>query len=108
MSRFETDFWPWYHRAHRRLETRIAHALATLACAGFTIAALATGQLWLAALGPFADHLISQLSHRLWEKNVTRPWSHPLMHARAELRLFASTLHTLGALALRRVRHHRW
>ncbi len=93
---FETEFWPWYQRAHQRLSTRIAHAVATLTCGGFLASALISGQPWLALLGPCADYAIAQLSHRLWEGNRTLPWKHPWMHLRAELRLFALTIATLA------------
>ena len=93
---FETEFWPWYQRAHQRLSTRVAHAIATLTCGGFVASALISGPPWLALLGPCADYAIAQLSHRHWERNSTHPWKHPWLHLRAELRLFALTIATLA------------
>lgn len=89
---FEDDFWPWYESQHLRRETRVIHALATAANAGCIVAGLWLGSWSLVALGPIVDHVFAQMSHRRFEGNRTRPWRHPLWHARAELRLFATTV----------------
>jgi len=41
---------------------------------------------------PLADYLISQASHRLFEKNRTSPWKNNAWHTRAELRMFRLTV----------------
>ncbi|MCA2980822.1 MAG: DUF962 domain-containing protein [Myxococcaceae bacterium] len=85
---FEREFWPWYRAAHSRLATRRWHAVATLAAAGGLGAALLWRRPSLALLGVLLDFAIAQASHRLLERNVTRPWQHPWLHLRAELRMF--------------------
>jgi hypothetical protein len=84
---FEGHFWPWYLSQHRRPATRLLHALATLTNAACQVAAVGLRWPLLVPLGPLLDYAIAQLGHRVFEKNATRPWRHPLWHARAELRL---------------------
>lgn len=89
---FERDFWPWYRSAHSRLATRRWHAVATLTCATCVAAAVLFRQPLLVPVGVLLDFAIAQASHRLVEGNVTRPWRHPLLHVRAELRLLRGVL----------------
>ena len=82
------EFWPHYAEMHSRRATQIGHAAATLSFIGLAMAGVFLRQPLLFAAAPLADHVIAQISHRLFERNVTRPWRNPLWHARAELRLF--------------------
>lgn len=93
---FETEFWPWYLSLHGHPLVRVAHAGATLTNVTIVVTAIVTGHPALALVGPLADYLIAQASHRLVEGNATRPWRHPWLHARAEVRL---CVRTLGELA---------
>lgn len=82
------EFWPHYKEMHSRRATRIGHAVGTTSFFGLAVAAVAFEQPLLFVAAPLADHAIAQLSHRLFERNATRPWRHPWWHARAELRMF--------------------
>jgi hypothetical protein len=77
---------------HSKKETRIMHATATIACASFIALGICKRNPLLIALGPLADYAIAQTSHRLFEKNKTKPWKNPLWHAHTELRLLRLTL----------------
>ncbi|MBX3228343.1 MAG: DUF962 domain-containing protein [Labilithrix sp.] len=93
VSTFE-EFWPRYEEMHSRRATRIGHAVATASFLGLATAGVLLRQPLLFVAAPLADHAIAQLSHRLFERNATRPWRSPMWHARAELRLFRRTLRT--------------
>lgn len=82
------EFWPHYVRLHSRRETQLAHAAGTTTAIVLGLTAIALRQPLLLLAAPLADFAISQLSHRLFERNATTPWAHPLWHARAELRMF--------------------
>lgn len=86
------EFWPQYLKMHSRRETRLMHAVATLSCIGLVGAAIVTRNPWLALAGPIVDYAIAQTSHRLFEKNKTRPWTNQLFHTRAELRMLWRTI----------------
>lgn len=82
------EFWPHYVRLHSRRVTRLAHAVGTTSAIGLGLCAIAFRQPLFLLAAPLADFAISQLSHRVFERNTTTPWAHPLWHARAELRMF--------------------
>jgi hypothetical protein len=85
------EFWEHYQEVHASRNVRIAHAAAT-ATALLIAARAAAKRSWkLALAAPLIDHAISQLSHRAGGDR-TQPLRRPLWHARAELRLFRSTL----------------
>ncbi len=86
------DFWPHYVRLHTRPETHVLHAVATLSCLGLLAAAAITRQPVLAVVAPLVDFAIAQVSHRIFEENVTTPWKNQLWHSRAELRMLRLVL----------------
>jgi hypothetical protein len=86
------EFWPTYLALHSRRETRVLHAMATASFGAWVVAAFVTRTPVLLLVAPVSDYLIAQASHRLFERNVTKPWLHPLLHARAEAKLFARTI----------------
>jgi len=86
------DFWPIYVRLHSKKPTRLLHACATLSAIALVATALMTRKPLLLLLVPIVDYAIAQISHRLFERNVTRPWLHPLLHARAEIYMLLLTL----------------
>jgi hypothetical protein len=94
---FEREFWPWYLSMHRDPRTRALHAAATLVNAACLVAAFVLQSPAVAVAGPLLDHLVAQASHRAFEQNKTRPWRHPLHHARAELRLLALVMRHVGS-----------
>ena len=77
---------------HREPGTQRMHAVATTTALGLIGLGLARRQPLLIALAPIVDYAIAQASHRKIEGNTTKPWRHPLRHARAELRLWRLTL----------------
>jgi hypothetical protein len=81
------DFWPHYVRLHTKPETQWIHALATSTSIVLLSAAIARKSLFLAAISPFANHLIAQTSHRIFEANKSTPWKNQIWHTRAELRM---------------------
>lgn len=87
-SRSFEEFWPHYVRLHARRETQEIHAIATLACGACVVLGLALRRPGMLLVGPAIDHLLAQASHRVYERNSTKPWRHPWWHARAELRMF--------------------
>jgi hypothetical protein len=86
------EFWDGYARLHSRRATQLCHALATLAAATLIVLGFALRQPLLFVAAPIADYAIAQASHRIFERNITRPWAHPRWHLRAELRLFRRTV----------------
>jgi hypothetical protein len=86
------DFWPHYVRMHSRRATRRMHAVATLSAIVLVALAVILRQPLLLLAAPIADYAIAQLSHRLFERNVTQPWRHPAWHFRAEMRMFYRTV----------------
>lgn len=97
-------FWPYYVRLHARPETQLAHAVATTSALALGALAVAHASPLLLLLAPLVDFGIAQASHRLVERNRTRPWRHPLWHARAELRMYRLVL--TGRMAAETARHH--
>jgi hypothetical protein len=85
-------FWERYVRLHRRRGTRVMHACATASFLVCVTAGIALRLPWLIIVAPLVDFAIAQASHRLFERNKTRPWRAPLRHARAEWRLFRETV----------------
>jgi hypothetical protein len=81
------DFWPHYVRLHTKPETQWIHAAATCTSIVLLTAAVARKSLFLAAISPFANHLIAQSSHRLFEANKSTPWKNQIWHTRAEIRM---------------------
>lgn len=86
------EFWLRYLRLHARPETRAWHAVATLSCISLVLVGVVAREPLLILLAPVVDFAIAQASHRIFERNKTRPWQAPLRHARAELRLLRLTL----------------
>jgi len=86
------DFWPHYVRLHTRPETQWIHALATCTSIVLLTAAVTRKSVILAAVSPFANHLIAQSSHRIFEANQSTPWKNQLWHTRAELRMLRLVL----------------
>jgi hypothetical protein len=86
------QFWPHYVRLHTQPQTQLLHAIATCTCAGLVVLGLARQSAWIVALGPLADYIIAQASHRLYERNRTMPWRNTLWHTRGELRMLRLVL----------------
>ncbi len=86
------EFWHTYARMHAHPSTRRMHALATASALTLVVVGIATRHVLLVAAAPIVDFAIAQVSHRVFERNKTRPWRAPVRHARAELRLFRQTL----------------
>ena len=86
------EFWPHYVRMHARPETQALHAVATLSAIALAGAAVVTRRPLLALAAPLADYAIAQSSHRIFEKNATKPWRATAWHARAELRMLRLVL----------------
>lgn len=85
------EFWEHYQEVHASRNVRIAHAAAT-GVALLTAASAVAKRSWkLALAAPLLDHAIAQLSHRSHGER-TQPMRRPLWHARAEWRLFRSTI----------------
>ena len=95
MSATEFDnfeaFWQRYREIHSDPAVRRAHAVATASAIAVIATSVATRRWLLLPLAPAVDFAIAQASHRRDGKR-TRPWTHPLWHLRAELRLFRRTL----------------
>ena len=85
------EFYERYQALHSHPRTRAMHAVATAAALGMFVLAVRRRSVWLALLAPVVDYAISQTSHRR-EGVKTTPMRKPLWHARAEWRLFRSTL----------------
>lgn len=88
------EFWEHYQEVHAARGVRLAHAAATSAGLLLLVRAALRRSWKTAMLAPLVDHLISQASHRA-EGAKTDPMRRPLWHARAELRLWRSTLRSL-------------
>ena len=86
------QFWERYSRMHRRREVRVMHACATMSFLLMVTAGVWLRMPWLILGAPLVDFAIAQTSHRIFERNKTRPWREPLRHARAEWRLFRETV----------------
>ena len=86
------EFWPHYVRMHTRRATQIAHAMATTSAAILLVAGVVAHEPVFLLLAPLVDYAISQISHRIFEKNSTLPWKNTIWHTRAELRMFRLTV----------------
>ena len=86
------EFWVRYSRMHRRRETRVMHACATASFLVLVTAGIVLRMPWCIVAAPLVDFALAQASHRIFERNKTRPWRAPLRHARAEWRLFRETV----------------
>jgi hypothetical protein len=86
------EFWPHYVQMHTRRETHLFHAAGTLSAAVLVGLALARRSPLLLLAAPLCDYALAQASHRLFERNVTRPWKNHAWHARAELRMLRLVL----------------
>lgn len=85
------EFWERYQEIHSHPRTRALHAVATASALGMLALAVARRNPKLALLAPLLDYTIAQLSHRA-EGTRTEPLRRPLWHARAEWRLFRTSL----------------
>ena len=85
------EFWEHYQEIHSHPQTRAVHALATASALGLLALAVTRRSLKLALLAPVIDYGLSQLSHRR-EGVKTQPHRKPLWHARAEWRMFRTSL----------------
>lgn len=90
-SRTFDEFWEHYKELHASRSVRIAHAIGTTTALLMLAKAASRRSIKLALAAPVIDYAISQLSHRA-EGIKTQPHRKPLWHARAELRLFRSTI----------------
>lgn len=86
------EFWPHYVRLHTRRETHLFHAAGTISFAALVVLAIVFRSPLFLALAPLADYLLAQTSHRIFERNATKPWKHHAWHARAELRMLRLVL----------------
>ncbi len=88
------EFWEHYQDLHASPSVRVAHAVGTSSALLLLVrGALRRSPLTMLA-APVVDYVIAQASHRL-EGEKTQPLRRPLWHARAELRLFRSTLRSI-------------
>ena len=85
------EFWQYYQEVHAGRGTRIAHAAATGAALLLAASAVMRRSWKLALAAPLVDYAVAQLSHRATGER-TQPMRRPLWHARAEWRLFRSTI----------------
>lgn len=85
------EFWERYQELHSKPRTRAAHALATASALGLLALAVSRRSIKLALLAPLVDYAIAQRSHRR-DGVKTHPHKRPLWHARAEWRLFRTSL----------------
>ena len=88
------EFWDHYQEIHAGRATRIAHAIGTTSALALLVLAVARRSAKLALVAPLVDYAIAQLSHR-GAGERTQPYRRPLWHARAELRLYRSTIRSL-------------
>jgi len=88
------EFWDHYQEIHAGRGTRIAHAIGTTTAIALLGLAVMRRSRKLALAAPLVDYAIAQLSHR-GAGERTQPYRRPLWHARAELRLWRSTLRSL-------------
>jgi hypothetical protein len=86
------EFWEHYQAMHQHPVTRAMHATATTSAIGLLVLALKRRSLALAIAAPIVDYAISQSSHRLFERNATKPYKRPLWHALAELRMWRASI----------------
>ena len=93
-SRTFEEFWDHYQEIHAGRGTRIAHAIGTTSAIALLVLAVARRSAKLALAAPAIDYAIAQLSHRAGGER-TQPYRKPLWHARAELRLWRSTMRSL-------------
>ena len=85
------EFWQHYQELHASRSTRVAHAIGTTTAILLLARAVARRSVKLAIAAPVIDYAIAQASHRA-EGVATHPHKKPLWHARAELRLWRSTI----------------
>ena len=85
------EFWQHYQEVHAGRGTRIAHAAGTGAALLLAASAVMRRSWKLALAAPLVDYAVAQLSHRASGER-TQPMRRPLWHARAEWRLFRSTI----------------
>ena len=89
------EFWDVYQEIHAGRGTRLAHAAGTSSAIVLLALAVARRSAKLAIAAPLVDYAIAQMSHRR-EGQHTEPLRRPLWHARAELRLFRSTIRSIA------------
>lgn len=89
------EFWDHYQELHAGRGTRLAHAIGTSSALALLALSLVRRSPKLALAAPLIDYAIAQLSHRVAGEH-TQPYRRPLWHARAELRLWRSTLRSLA------------
>ena len=85
------EFWEHYQEVHASRNVRVAHAAGTALALLLGARAVMRRSWKLALVAPLVDHAIAQLSHRSTGER-TQPLRRPLWHARAEWRLFRSTV----------------
>ena len=77
------EFWPYYVRAHSRLQTRILHAIgSTLALA--SIALGITVNLWFFLLAPVIGYAFAWYGHFFVEHNKPATFGHPFYSLAAD------------------------
>lgn len=85
------EFWEHYQEVHASRNVRLAHATGTALALLLGARAVMKRSWKLALAAPVVDYAIAQLSHRS-SGDRTQPMRRPLWHARAEWRLFRSTI----------------
>lgn len=81
------EFWPYYVRAHRKRETRIIHAVGTVAFLSTVAAFAVTRKKSLLPLMPVVGYGPAWYSHFFVEGNVPATFGHPLWSLRADFEM---------------------
>jgi hypothetical protein len=81
------EFWPYYLRAHRQPQTRMAHYVATIIAFSAIVAAVYY-QMLLIALGAIAiSYAIALASHAIFERNRSMVFVNPAWGALSDLKM---------------------
>lgn len=86
------DFYPFYLAEHSDATSRRLHFVGTSCFIGFVIIALASGRLWLLALGPLLGYGLAWVGHFFFEKNRPATFRHPFYSLLGDFVMFKDIL----------------
>lgn len=81
------DFWPYYLQEHAKPATRNLHFIGTGLAVASTVAAVATGRVWLAGVALLAGYGPAWAAHFFVEKNRPATFTYPVWSLVSDFRM---------------------